>query len=163
MIKEKKSKISTLTCKTTLQRILAVAGVDCSFNRSLNSWLPVSGPSIRMKRLRVSKFILCKDINERCKHSRRQQSSYHFRRDGNDKNCTVFDYFCFRNVYTNKSILVSLIVNCTANRWEKIVKVLNPTGSRNRQAKCVLFIARFIGLCCYSFKLKNKHNSHKSL
>ena len=49
MIKiKKKSKIATLICKTTLQRNLAVAEVDFSFNRSLISWFPVSAPSIRI-------------------------------------------------------------------------------------------------------------------
>ena len=76
-----------MTCKTTLQRIVAVAEVNFSFNRSLKRWFPVSSLlwsttvqiatlfSDQLQNENIARIQVSKDINERCKQSRRQQSS----------------------------------------------------------------------------------------
>ena len=84
---------------------------------------------------------------------------------GNDKKCTLFDYICFRDV-KHKPIDFSPSDRIKTARQigeRKISKVLNPTGSRNRQT--IYSLPRFLAsLILFQKFFKNlKHNSHNLL
>ena len=81
---------------------------------------------------------------------------------GNDKKCTLFDYICFRDV-KHKPIDFSPSDRIKTARQigeRKISKVLNPTGSRNRQT--IYSLPRFLAsLILFQKFFKNlKYNSH---
>ena len=84
---------------------------------------------------------------------------------GNDKKCTLFDYICFWDV-KHKPIDFSPSDRIKTARQigeRKISKVLNPTGSRNRQT--IYSLPRFLAsLILFQKFFKNlKHNSHNLL
>ena len=84
---------------------------------------------------------------------------------GNDKKSTLFDHICFRDV-KHKPIDSSPSDRIKTARQigeRKISKVLNPTGSRNRQTIYSLppFLASLI--LFQKFFKKLKHNSHNLL
>ena len=84
---------------------------------------------------------------------------------GNDKKCTLFDYICFWDV-KHKPIDFSPSDRIKTARQigeRKISKVLNPTGSRNRQT--IYSLPRFLASLILFQKLfkKLKHNSHNLL
>ena len=85
---------------------------------------------------------------------------------GNDKKCTLFDYICFWDV-KHKPIDFSPSDRIKTARQigeRKISKVLNPTGSRNRQTIYSLprSVFGFIDIVQKFFKTL-KHNSHNLL
>ena len=84
---------------------------------------------------------------------------------GNDKKCTLFDYICFGDV-KHKPIDFSPSDRIKTARQigeRKISKVLNPTGSRNRQN--IYSLPRFLAsLILFQKVFKTlKHNSHNLL
>ena len=84
---------------------------------------------------------------------------------GNDKKCTLFDYICFWDV-KHKPIDFSPSDRIKTARQigeRKILKVLNPTGSRNRQT--IYSLPRFLAslILFQKFFKKLKHNSHNLL
>ena len=80
---------------------------------------------------------------------------------GNDKKCTLFDYICFREV-KHKPIDYSPSDRIKTARQigeRKILKVLNPTGSRNRQT--IYSLSRFLAsLILYSLRSKRFQSSY---
>ena len=84
---------------------------------------------------------------------------------GNDKKCTLFDYICFWDV-KHKPIDFSPSDRIKTARQigeRKILKVLNPTGSRNRQT--IYSLPRFLAslILFQNFFKKLKDNSHNLL
>ena len=82
---------------------------------------------------------------------------------GNDKKCTLFDNICFWGV-NHKPIDFSPSDRIKTARQigeRKISKVLNPTGSRNRQT--IYSLPRFLASLFQKFFKKLKHNSHNLL
>ena len=84
---------------------------------------------------------------------------------GNDKKCTLFDYICFLDV-KHKPIDFSPSDRIKTARQigeRKISKVLNPTGSRNRQN--IYSLPRFLASLTLfqKFFKKLKCNSHNLL